>query len=126
MMKFNQKTLIIGLVVILTLWLLWPMFEGFDSMGNEFLPVGSVRYGLRGEPLKSSNIAKYYIRPDRQIRLSQTHGEMWESNFSPASMGEKACNKVRCPQVGYDKLDSCYVCNQGPMKPMRIPDIAPH
>jgi len=129
-MKFDQQTLIIVLAVIFVLWFLWPANEGFyeyfDASGEEFVPVGSVRYGLRGEPLHTSNIAKYYISPRRQIRFSQARGDMYEANLPPQMMGEKGCKTIQCPSNGFDNLDKCYTCNNFPQKPMQIPDIAPH
>ncbi|ARF12359.1 hypothetical protein Klosneuvirus_5_29 [Klosneuvirus KNV1] len=129
-MKFDQQTLIIVLAVIFVLWFLWPTNEGFyeyfDVTGSEFSPVGSIRYGLRGEPLHTSNIAKYYISPRRQIRLSQTHGDMYESNIPPPMQGEKACQKVKCSPLGHDNLDTCWTCDNFPQKPMQMPDIWPH
>lgn len=129
-MNFDQRTLIIVFVALFAIWILWPSSEGFeffDAGGNEFLPVGSVRYGLRGEPLRTSSIAKYYISPRRQIRLSQTMNPMYEANLPPAQMGEKGCQKVDCPKCGaYDKTDTCWTCANFPAKPMTIPDMAPH
>jgi len=129
-MKFDQQTLIIVLAVIFVIWFLWPTNEGFyeyfDEIGTTILPIGSVRYGLRGEPLHTSNIAKYYISPRRQIRLSQTRDPMYESNIPPMLMGEKGCKTVDCPKNGFDDLDKCYTCDNFPEKPMRIPDIWPH
>ena len=129
-MKFDQQTLIIVLAVIFVLWFLWPTNEGFyeyfDVTGSEFSPVGSIRYGLRGEPLHTSNIAKYYISPRRQIRLSQTRNEMYESNIPPPMQGEKGCNKVQCGKIGFDQQDTCWTCNNFPEKKMQMPDIWPH
>ena len=124
---FNKETIIVIIVIILVLWVLYPLFEGFDASGREFVPIGCQRYGLRGEPLRTSDIANTFIRPDRQIRLSNTDGEMWESNYPPSAEGIKNCRKVKCPQNdGYDNLDTCWKCGKNCLEPIKIPDIWPH
>lgn len=130
MIQINKGVVVIFLIVILLLWLVYPMFgfELFDSTTSEFVPVGYPRYGLRGEPLRRSSILKYFIRPDRNIRLSQSSGEMWESNNSPAKEGIKGCRKVPCPMYhdGYDKQDTCWQCGSDCPQKMKIPEIWPH
>lgn len=124
---FTKDTIIVFVIIILALWVLYPIFEGFDASGREFVPVGALRYGLRGEPLRAESIRKNFIRPDRQIRLSESNSEMWESNDSPGSEGMKGCRKVKCPQNdGYDNTDTCWKCGKNCLDPIRIPDIWPH
>ena len=123
----NKETIAIVLVILLIIWLIYPFFETFDVTGMEFMPVGTDRYGLRGDLLRRSSIEKYFIRPDRNIRLSQSSGEMWESNNPPALEGIKECKKVPCPaNDGYDNLDTCWKCGNECREKMRIPDIWPH
>lgn len=126
MIKINKEVVVIFLIVVLALWVMWPFFEGFDASGSEFVPVGADRYGLRGEPLRRSSIEKYFIRPDRRIRLSQSGGEMWEGNNDPASEGMKDCKKVPCPANGYDNIDTCYKCGNPCPDKFVVPYIHPH
>jgi len=132
MNQINKEVILIILVVILLVWLVFPMvFPGselFDVTTSEFVPVGYPRYGLRGEPLRRSSILKYFIRPDRNVRLSHSTGEMWVSNKSPTDEGIKDCRQVPCPLYhdGYDKLDTCWKCGSECRQKMKIPDIWPH
>jgi hypothetical protein len=126
MFNINKEYVVIFLLVVIGLWILCPMFEGFNANTNEFVPVSSDRYGLRGDLLRRSNITRYYIRPDRQIKLNASGGEMWESNYAPIDQGMTGCNKVDCPSLGYDNSDSCYKCASACPTKMKIPDIHPH
>lgn len=103
--------IILGIALVLLVWLLFcNKYEGFSKDGIEFVPLGSKRYGLRGDLLKQIDIKKFYINPDRQIRLSNSNGEMWESNNTPSYEGFTGCVKVKCPKVGYNHLDNCWKC----------------
>ena len=113
------------IVVILVVWLIYPYFEGFDSAEYALSPLSQPQYGLRGDRLRTDSIDKYYISPDRQIRLSQSNGEMWESDNTPEMDGIGGCYKVRCPPVGYDGQDTCWKCRTKEYR-MKIPDIWPH
>ncbi len=75
--------------------------EGFDKSGREFVPVGAKRYGLRGDLLKQIDIKKFYGSPDRQILLSDSGGEIWDSSYTPAQQGIKKCKKVKCPSKDF-------------------------
>ena len=100
----------------------------FDAKNVEFTPVGSTRYGLRSDKLKSSDIAKYYRSPYRNIIIDPTSGQMWESDNSPMVEGIPGCKKVRCPPLynHYDPLDICWQCGTAYPDKMVIPDIHPH
>ena len=124
--NINKEIVAIFLLIILAIWVIYPLMEGFDSTTTEFVPVGSERYGLRGDLLRRSNIEKYFIRPDRRIRLSHSGGEMWESNNDPMTEGIKGCKAVPCPANGYDNIDTCYQCGNSCPEKMIIPDIHPH
>lgn len=127
MIKINKEVVALFLLVILAIWVIYPFFENFDVTTSEFVPEGADRYGLRGDLLRRSSIKKYFIRPDRNIRLSHSDGEMWESNNPPALEGNKDCVKVACPSNdGYDNLDTCWKCGSQCREKMRIPDIWPH
>lgn len=102
----------IGLIVIVIL--IWFIMrnrnEGFSADMREFLPVGFQRYGLRGDPIRSRDARLDYIQNNRNIRLSHTGGEMWQSN-SPPTKFLKDCQKVPCPHNGeYDSMDTCWRC----------------
>lgn len=87
-------------------------YDDFDPSTTEFVhPNTPVRYDLRGWPLKQYSIDKYYIRPDRRIRLSASGGEMYESNYSPMEEGTSGCRRVACPPYGYDRTDTCFKCS---------------
>src|SRR5579885_2345132 len=87
----------IFLIIVCLIWVFFPLLEGFDATGTEFPPVGCPQYGLRGEELNRSDIRKYYIRPERNVRLSQTEGVMWESNLPPNMEGIPGCKREQCP-----------------------------
>ena len=108
--------LIIVVLILIIVWLLFkPHYENFNSDQTEFIPVGpvgSIRYGLRGEPLIQESIAKFYYPDARQIRLNQTGNWMYQSkvpiNQEP---GFGSCTKTQCPRVnGYDCQDTCWTC----------------
>lgn len=119
----TTRIIAIILLIILAFWVILPMLrkEGFDADMREFVPVGSPRYGLRGNLLNTIPISVNYIRPDQDVMLSQTGGEMWVSNFPPQG---KNCDRVECPGW-YDKSDQCWKC-EPPQVHFTIPDIAPH
>lgn len=131
-MELNKNVILILLLVVVLFWALSSNFEFFaekpDYDVNGLIPIGYPKTGLRGEPLHWSSIDKLYIRPDRQIRLSQTGAMMWDANRSPIEQGIPDCYKVDCPTCmgGYDKTDSCYKCGNNQPEKMVIPDIAPH
>lgn len=126
-MKFNKNIILFILAIVLLLWILSPMFENFSSNQTVLVPIGSPTVGLRGDPLHWSSIDKLYIRPDRQIRLSDTGAMMWDANESPTEQGIPDCYKVDCPILtgGYDKTDSCYKCRNKPYK-MTMQDLWEH
>ena len=134
-MEFNSETIITILVVALIIWMLLPKMEHFDKNTVVFVAPGETRFGLRGDQLRRSDIARLYIRPDRHIRLNATSGQMYEGNYRPAEEGKKGCKKMQCPAHvdEYDELDTCWQC--GHKKPYcdcyypllkDIPDIHPH
>lgn len=85
--------------------------EGFDAHTSEFVPFGCERYGLRGDLLRRSSRDRLFIRPDRNIVLNQTSGQMWTSNVAPHEEGMLGCNKIQCPVYGdYGKDDTCWQC----------------
>ena len=102
--------------------------EYFDEKTVEFVPVGAQRYGLRSDKLKSSDIAKYYKSPYRNIVLDPTSGQMWESDNPPAVEGIPGCSQIQCPPLynDYDPLDKCWQCGSAYPDKMKIPDIHPH
>ena len=129
MININKEVVAIFLLIVLALWVAYPLFEGFerfDPATTTEVVSGDGKYGLRGELLRKSNIAKWFIRPDPRVRLSLSGGEMWESNKSPGEEGIKGCRKVPCPSYGYDKTDVCYQCGSPCPDKMVIPDIHPH
>jgi len=128
MLKLNENLILIFLVILFLWWLLGFKMEMFDKTTTEFVPVGEERYGLRGDLLRSSNIDKYYIRPDRKIRLNNSHNWMYASNYTPAQENIKGCKVEKCPTNTneYDNLDTCYQCASAYQTPMKIPDIYPH
>ncbi len=127
-MEARKNVLLIFLVLLFVWWLMKPSSEGFNPDTDEFVPVGHRRYGLRGDVLRRSDIARLYIRPDRQIRLNPTSGWMYESNNTPCREGIGGCRKMPCPTNTneYDKLDTCWNCGTADYAPMKIPPIHPH
>lgn len=114
MVEINKEVVAIFLLAILAIWVVYPLVRGresFDASGTEFVGlVGQQRYGLRGEPLRTSDIRKLYIRKDPNVMLSDSGGDMWISNNTPEIDGMKNCKKVQCPAYGYDNLDQCWQC----------------
>jgi hypothetical protein len=107
----DSKNLIALMLVVLVLWLLVnPSVEAFNEQTNEFVPVGYPRYGLRSDPLRMSPISKYYLSPNRQLRINSTSGLMYESNNAPGMEGIGGCDKKDCPSIGYDGMDTCWRC----------------
>src|SRR3990172_10896698 len=98
------------IVIILVVWVIYPYFEGFHAAEYALSPLGHPQYGLRGDRLRTSSIDNFYISPQREIRLSQSNGEMWESDYSPMEQGMQGCYKVECPSIGYDEQDTCWKC----------------
>ncbi|ARF09606.1 hypothetical protein Indivirus_1_229 [Indivirus ILV1] len=123
--KITTRNVAIVLLVVLAIWVVYPWVMGkpekFDSDMREFVPVGSDRYGLRGNLLHRVPIDKYYVKPDQNVVLSQSGGEMWVSNVVPQT---ENCSKVQCPSW-YDNLDQCWQC-QTKEHLVIIPDVAPH
>lgn len=130
--KCGVKVIIIFFVIVFFLWVMFPhkmMYpETFDVTGTEIMPVGKPDYGLRGDLLDQTCILKYYMSPNKQVRLQQYGSEIYSSDYTPAQQGKMDCRKVPCPTYGdgYDSRDTCWTC--GSMKPdkMVIPDIHPH
>lgn len=116
MIKLDKK-LIVGFVIIILLWLIISpqisqidqidQTEMFDETGTVFVPVGCPRHSLTGERLRPVNISKYFLNPNRNIRLNSTGNWMYASNG-----GFQGCNKVGCPTNTdeYDKSDTCWRC----------------
>lgn len=120
--------IVMAILLAVVLWLYYGrdwLAESFDSQGLEFVPVGSDRYGLRGDLLRRRPITDYYISPDRQMRLHPSSGLMYISNRSPSAEGTPNCQKVECPTNTneYDNRDSCWMCGDNCQTKMRIPDI---
>ena len=128
MFKINQNLVAIFLAVIFLWWVCKPSeTEGFDEKTVEFVPVGSDRYGLRGEELRRSDIDTLYIKPDREIRLNHNGGQMWISNNTPAEEGDPNCRKVKCPcNTEYDNEDTCWKCGDSKPEPWNIPPMHSH
>lgn len=109
----------------------WAVFsysrEGFNANTTEFIPLGSDRYGLRGDKLRRSSIEKLFIRPDRRIRLNHAGGRMFVANISPMEQGDEGCTLSNCPiNDGYDSMDKCYSCVDQDFIKTKIPLIHPH
>lgn len=126
-MEINKTVVIAFLIIVLLLWIFYPHFEMFDPEGIELLDTEYPRYGLRGDLVKRSCILNNYISPKRNIRLSFSGGEMYESSYTPIEEGFKDCRKVPCPNNGgYDTLDTCWTCGSNAPQKMKIPAIHPH
>lgn len=114
--KNCQPILLFFLIVIL--WFFIRPSRGeedpFDPTVTEFVPVGDLRHDLRGYPLHAASIDRQYLSPNRQIRLSQTGGEMSISDVPPGDQGLKGCEKVSCPPLinSYDSSDTCWHCQE--------------
>lgn len=110
--------MIIFLILVILIWIIFSKkIEFFDRHTREFVPVGYTRFGLRGDLLKKSLLDKYYIRPNRHIRLSQSGSMMRENNCPPKDKYMEECQKVPCPDVDeYDDLDTCWKCGMKQFK----------
>jgi len=127
--EFGIMIVVVILIVVLVMWVIRPLFDKSNKqnmMQMAYVPIGYEQYGLRGELLNVSSIDKYFMLPERQIRLHHSGGEMWASNNSPMSENIKDCNKVPCPANGYDSLDTCYKCGSSHQDKMKIPDLHSH
>jgi hypothetical protein len=124
-MSLTTNQIVFLLIIIIGLWVLYPYFEGFDITTTEFVPVGAPRHGLRGDLLKQHWIGQDFRSDYRQVLLSDSNGEMWESDYSPAQQGIQGCGTVPCPVNGYDKMDTCYKCKSSPPVPQSY-SIWPH
>lgn len=127
-MEFKNEMLLVFLAVLLIWFIMKSQREGFDPTSSEFVPVGSDRYGLRGDRLRSSDIARIYLNPNRNIRLHHSSGLMYPSNATPCQEGIGGCNKVDCPcgRGAYDSTDTCFQCTDAGFVPQQIPPIHPH
>jgi hypothetical protein len=128
-MKINEQIIILFLGIILFWFFICNKYknESFDAKSVEFVPVGEARYGLRGDLIRTGDIAQHYINPERQIALHPSSEIMWESDYAPHEEGIKGCNKVNCPvNPSFDKMDSCWQCGTLNQKPTSIPDIWSH
>lgn len=126
-METVVKIVLLVLLALLIIWMIVPYFEGFDVTASEFVPEGAARYGLRGDLLRRRNISGSYINPNRNIRLTNSGGQMWESNTTPCQQGMNGCRKVPCPENdGYDNSDSCWKCGNECRQPFKVPDLWPH
>lgn len=134
MFKNNQELIIVFLVVLFLWWALSPKRtdagegEGFDAKSVEFVPVDEEKYGIRGDLLRTSNIDRLYIRPDRDIKLSHTGNMEWVSNRSPGAEGTPNCYRTKCPTFTneYDDSDRCWKCGSDCPTPTKIPHIHSH
>lgn len=127
----ENKYLVLILVIIALMWFMKVNKENFDPHGVEFVPVGADRYGLRGDLLYRRSVSDYYIRPDRRVRLNDSSGEMYVSNFDPIDEGLKGCKKMQCPMTSrwegsYDNNDQCYNCSDNFKWKIKMPNIHPH
>jgi len=127
-MEINIKTILVVIIVCLFIYLLYPHVERFDARTVEFVPVNAPKYGLRGDKLRTYDIARNYIGTHRQLALDPSSGQMWESDNSPISEGINGCTKTACPNnlTDYDNLDTCYQCGSADRTKSRIPDMEPH
>lgn len=114
---FDDNKILCIVVVVLVLMMNFKVtLESFNSNGTEFVPVGDARYGLRGELLDRRDINRYFIKPNRDIRLHSSSGQMYESDFPPAK-----CEKVPCPsnRSAYGMDDTCWRCDGDKANPMK-------
>ena len=123
-----REEIVIVFLVVLFIWWMTTKSEGFNSLTNEFIPVGHDRYGLRGDKLRRSDIANLYLNPERNMRLNPSSGLMYSSNKTPCQEGHAGCQKVDCPcnTNEYDEQDTCWNCGNAEYSPMKIPPIHPH
>lgn len=125
----NQNNIFLVIIVLFFLcWIMQPRSEAFDAKTVEFVPVGDQRYGLRGDKLRSGDIARLYIGPRRKIAVHPSSEIMWESDLPPYEEAIPGCKKVPCPsnENDFDKLDTCYQCGTSRQEPWKIPPIHPH
>lgn len=125
-----NDTLITVIIILVVTWLIniyvLRFTEGFDASTKEFVPIGSDRYGLRGDLLSRSAGGTWYQNPERHIRLNASGGHMWESDEIPTTSCNQfgsasgsaydessSCRAVPCPSNDeYDELDTCWQCNK--------------
>lgn len=107
-----DKIIIIVILVVL-LFFIFPMREGFDKQTLEIVPVNAPDYGLRGDLLKTNDIAQLYMSPYQQVIINPSGGFMWSSDFRP-NVWNNQCKTIACPNNlnNYDALDTCWDCNK--------------
>ena len=127
-MEFSKEMLIVFFAILLVWFIMKSGKEGFDATNTEFVPVGRDRYGLRGDLLRRSDIARIYLRPDRHMRLHHTSGQMYPSDRTPCEEGIAGCKSGPCPckRDAYDSTDTCWTCTDGNYLQQQIPPIHPH
>src|SRR5690348_9181330 len=107
-----DRMIVIVILVVLLLFFIFPMTrEGFDKRTVEIVPVNAKHYGLRGNLLRTNDIAQLYGSPYQQIVINPSGGFMWSSNFRPNIWNDQ-CKPMACPNNlnNYDKIDTCWDC----------------
>jgi hypothetical protein len=100
-----MKNLVLILLFLFLFFLFINKTEGFDSKMVHFVSPGNIRYGLRGDMLKRSDISRLYKNNNRHIALNPTSGQMWMNNIAP-----NGCKAIDCPNNNYDTQDTCHMC----------------
>jgi len=107
-----NKLVVVFIIILIFFWIVQPFFnEQFSQNTMEFVPYGDQRYGLRSDPLNYRPIADSYISANRNIRLNEAGGMMFEADNPPQG---KHCRKVDCPinTDEFDALDTCWKCGK--------------
>ena len=120
-------TIILALIVVALIFMMASnMYEGFSADTTEFVPVGAVRHGLRGDRLYTRDISTNFLPTGRLIRLNHAGGLMWEADGRVTSA--EGCMKVPCPHGThfYSQEDTCVMCHDGSSKRMRQPSFNYH
>ena len=125
-MEINRNVVLIAVIVLIGVYIIMRS-EGFDASGQEFLPVGSQRYGLRGEPLSSHSARMNYLPCTSHIMLNHAGGMVYEAATSPLEQGKNGCVKTACP---FDSLEfagnMCWSCDNGDTAKIPYHAITPH
>jgi hypothetical protein len=109
----DSLTLIVVVLILVGLWYIsYPdrnCEEKFDSDMRSFVPIGSQRYGLRGDKLTWYDIAQTYLPKSQNKIINSSGGEI--ANVKDMSNAPN-CKKVTCPDTDYFKGDTCWACSE--------------
>ena len=125
-MEMNRNLVLLIVIVCIGLYIIMSS-EGFDASGQEFVPVGQQRYGLRGEPIESHSARMNYLPCSTHMVLNHAGGLMYEAATSPLEQGKNGCIKTACPYNSYEfQGNMCWKCDDGEPARLGCNVLTPH